>query len=603
MKSSADYQSLLNELDDDLMLELDRTIRQNQLTCLPHTKSGKAEAEILENYPQLLGLIDRSKRIKIDQMALRARMHQADLRGGENSKSKDMPADGLGHSPTAPKPTRSAKEHLGNSKSPLLKAKSSIVDLIFEMDEGIESMPDKTRSESGQRYPFDHGQMHSSSQPAANSFSTRSVADSLSKMACLGISASPLTLDDEASVGHAEYQNDAASSNKTKPWGSITISSSKLDMKDIMAQASSTRISSISSGLLKQPSETEVTGSSARLSQRERKKRQQQMVQTTHSTTTAPDKEPLKTAEISKSPWQVASPGRKVSLKDVLESNSSSTSPSNQRNTTRTASSSNLTLRQTMPGNSTPTRKTVSEGEASPAFSARVTSSPGVSTSIDTTSPSPTIPRRPMSQISHSTTSSHTDPIRPPPLPAEPSLQLTMAEILAQQQTEKDIIKETLTKRSLQEIQEEQAFQEWWDQESRKVMQEAGQLQHPKRGATAGGRGQARERKKGIVDDEGRGGSGSSSGSASRAGRARAGGGRVELEQEQENKAASQAQGNRWVGRPPAPANGSTGHTHFPHIYTRNHLISSPLLSSPLLLHSISPRNVFPFFRFFAFHN
>ena len=47
-----------------------------------------------------------------------------------------------------------------------------------------------------------------------------------------------------------------------------------------------------------------------------------------------------------------------------------------------------------------------------------------------------------------------------------------MADILAQQQTEKDVSKEAVAKGSLQEIQEEQAFQEWWDQESKMVREE-----------------------------------------------------------------------------------------------------------------------------------
>jgi hypothetical protein len=55
---------------------------------------------------------------------------------------------------------------------------------------------------------------------------------------------------------------------------------------------------------------------------------------------------------------------------------------------------------------------------------------------------------------------------------AEASLQLSMADIIGQQRREAEVIKEAVAKRSLQEIQEEQAFQEWWDIESRRAQEE-----------------------------------------------------------------------------------------------------------------------------------
>jgi len=47
-----------------------------------------------------------------------------------------------------------------------------------------------------------------------------------------------------------------------------------------------------------------------------------------------------------------------------------------------------------------------------------------------------------------------------------------MADILSQQQAEKISVKEAVAKRSLQEIQQEQEFQAWWDQESRRAIEE-----------------------------------------------------------------------------------------------------------------------------------
>jgi hypothetical protein len=55
---------------------------------------------------------------------------------------------------------------------------------------------------------------------------------------------------------------------------------------------------------------------------------------------------------------------------------------------------------------------------------------------------------------------------------AEPSSALSLADIIVQQKREQDMVKEAVARRSLQEIQQEQAFQEWWDQESRRTQEE-----------------------------------------------------------------------------------------------------------------------------------
>ena len=48
-----------------------------------------------------------------------------------------------------------------------------------------------------------------------------------------------------------------------------------------------------------------------------------------------------------------------------------------------------------------------------------------------------------------------------------------MREIIGQQEREQALEREATVKRSLQEIQVEQAFEEWWDKESRRVQEEA----------------------------------------------------------------------------------------------------------------------------------
>merc|ERR1712098_94476 len=68
------------------------------------------------------------------------------------------------------------------------------------------------------------------------------------------------------------------------------------------------------------------------------------------------------------------------------------------------------------------------------------------------------------------------------------------ADILAQQQGEKTAIKEAVAKRSLQDIQQEQEFQAWWDSESRRVQEEEAQASAATGRRGKGGRGRGARR-------------------------------------------------------------------------------------------------------------
>ncbi|CAI4215732.1 unnamed protein product [Parascedosporium putredinis] len=61
--------------------------------------------------------------------------------------------------------------------------------------------------------------------------------------------------------------------------------------------------------------------------------------------------------------------------------------------------------------------------------------------------------------------------IKPAPK-VEVSLGFSLEDIIGQQQREQELVKEAVAKRPLADIQQEQAFQEWWDQESRRMQEE-----------------------------------------------------------------------------------------------------------------------------------
>lgn len=511
------------------MLELDEVVRQNQRTFLPFARSGRAEAELFQTYPELPSIIERGRQAKLDSMIFHSKARDQDSRCGSFAKGKPINIDDSSTSPS-PRHTRpgSSKGRNSASKSPLLKARSSAADLMFEMDEGgiandIDILdPSTPVRECSQRYDAGQNQTPPPSLPADQSWlHSEMTAPALEEHAKSSTSKStlPLSNDIKSDVANSPLDISPTTSRGSKPWGSAPLGSHKLDMKEIMAQASSNRVSNISSGLSHQAHKAALAaGSLPKISQRARKKQQQQPPPPpSPEVISPPDKDGqhdlYKVHLVKEKPkiaWQMTPSGPKVSLKDMLSADDKNPSPAKPVPPARTKSP--LTLRQTVPGNTLQRR--ISEGErqqesflnrsvstqTAPILSEdhRPNEHPtrAVSASQQLTTPSSASIPAPIHSIRHY---SH---------PVEPSLQLSMADILSQQQTEKDVFREASAKRSLQEIQEEQAFQEWWDEESRKVRmeEEAREVRvGGEGGRERGGRGRGRGMPRGRGQGRGRG--------------------------------------------------------------------------------------------------
>ena len=468
------------------MTELDEVVRQNQLACLPFAKSGRAEAELSDAHPELSEIIERGKRAKIDSFRLQSRLQDEDSYYTNVAKARSLSHDNGGTSPSPQQARQKSLNERPHSSNPL-KQKTSTVDLMFEMEDEPDefigtgstlSTPITSRNRSGYSPRLE---ALSPDLPLHNS--TRSNEKEASPLDLdAGISASPTLRASE------KLLEDATS--PPPPWVSPTFDSSRLTMKEIMAQASSSRKSSLSSGLALKGRDAESTTSStsAKKSQRERKKQQQQEQprQQGFSTLSAETGQ-LGTAVHAASPWQVASTGPRTSLEDFLGATTRTRSSSADK-TSSQASNPPLTLRQTISGNASAVRRAASGGppQQQPTTPVRSVSTPIVA---GKTSHSPL--------VGTSAASPSVRSVRYAPPPAEPSLQLSMADILSQQQMEKDVVKEATAKRSLQEIQEEQAFQEWWDQESKKVQEDEesaarGKTVSPRAGKASAGRGRSR---------------------------------------------------------------------------------------------------------------
>lgn len=514
------YNSLLDELDDDLMLELDEVVRQNQLACLPVAKSGIAEAALLQAYPELSAMIERGRQARLDSMASRYRSREEEVRYGSFPKVKGPVLDELGF--MQPGRPRSSKGQSSAPKSPSLRARSSTADLMFDMEEG--DVTDKTFFEpfiptlDHLNYPVSREEQTSITPTADRNLETRETkASNVEYQTGTGLLETPPSFTDQNSsaISKKGFTNEQTRIHRdAKPWASTPLASHQLDLKDIMAQASSIRVSNISSSLSSQAQKPASAASSLpKMSQRARKKQQHQHQHQHQQMPGATDADiickanPLQEsfglhvrAETSKSPWRtLAVP--KIQLRDILGAENKN--PPISKADLSTRSKSPLTLRQTVPGN-----MSNSQEEArlsSYAHHGVSANNPQMAGAGPSTSKSLSLP-----YVEHksnlSSSSSNPKPIQSTHHQlslAEPSLHFSMADILEQQQTEKEIFRDAVAKRNLQEIQEEQAFQEWWDAESRKVRSE--EASRKEAGEEERGKGRGRTRARGAAAGRGRG--------------------------------------------------------------------------------------------------
>lgn len=451
----------LDELDEDLLLDLNQVAHDNQLAYLPFARSGRAEALLFENYPELAERIERGRRAKIDSIVLSNKYANTD---GLSSSFRAQSLEEVAASPLRHK-TRRRTSKGGKSPylGPALKGKSSVQDLMFEMSDGEEDVdigspstrirtPQFTEQRKDSKAvesapgspegPWGSVGKHNPSSPpgleTGEDFSFKSV--------------SPLP---PSMVQQTRIPG--------QPWGSAPITGAKLDLKDIMAQTSSGTPSNLTLGLSRGISSSERIPKAipTRVSQKERKRQQQ--AQTPGSNIERPQPVPP-----TVSPWQAMShrkPSQSPAMSPARQA-SPKPQPKPSPQPSRSSSTPQLTMRQTIANHGTANKKKDEEtrtqspkaGQASnsPSRSRPSASERGMSVS---TEPIPN-PR----SVRHIPLPSHS--------PTSPSQHLSMMEILSLQEAEKVSFRDAAAKRSLQEIQQEQEFQQWWEQESRRVMEE-----------------------------------------------------------------------------------------------------------------------------------
>ncbi|KAI9844635.1 MAG: hypothetical protein M1837_005487 [Sclerophora amabilis] len=540
---------LLEELEDELLLELDGVVRANQLACLPIAKSGLAERELQEKFPGLAEARDLERRDKISAVAVRSRMAEDGSRSPGQLRAKDQNA-----SPSTQRlRPRSSKDAAGQKDSPLLRSKTSTAELIFDMDEddaraGVSQLrkSSSTALEPTPDVPPIDMEDSVSTGPCVDVPYDRNgnVAESNPDIGSAQSHASsfPQSMSPRPDEEGSQYTTTETGSplNQRVPlshaWAAAPLRSAKLDMREIMAQASSSRASNLSAGLSLQATQQEKAGSqSLRISQRERKKQQQQQQQQRPLSPPPPPQSQEKPSSITRldeqskgaSPWQVRSSATKISLKDVLGAEEKQAS---ERRSMSTSAKVDTSPRQRSTGQDG--RPEDSRGAKKPVSTQhRSVSNPTVhkpdslSHAVPRTESRSKVQQRhvstpvsPSKPASPRTSAVAEDPVKAAAAAAvaanahamaEPSLQLSMADIISQQQAEQEVVRQTIAKRPLQDIQQEQEFMEWWDAESRKAKGEEEQEEEESRDRR-GGRG-GKEGK-----PRGRGKTGKSGGSTSR---------------------------------------------------------------------------------------
>jgi len=417
--------------------------------------------------------MEQEKQAKVDSINILNKYADFDTRASTSFKAGSFHE--LSETPIAQKARRRSRGSPSPGASPALKGKASIQDLLFDMDEeeeedlsqipplkGLESEPTTPKTPQN-----DDDGWH-------EVIRRRNTATDETP-----VSSPPSAL--------ASKRQEPSPRDPGRPWGVSSMPAAKLDMKAIMEQASSSRMSNLALGLSSQPKGS----GSFKMSQKERK-RMHQIAQQQPANAT-PD--PELTASNSSSPWQVWSNAKPLSRAVATSQAPSASAPSKPPQ---------LTMRQTI------ANPTASKDNATPPTGAqrRSVSGPSYTRPRPATPPSTPVPSNPAVPATPQQPQVQIQSIRHTPKPISTATSPSGApyglkDIVDQEQASKDKLREAVAPRPLQEIQQEQEFQEWWDKESRKAMAEEREKMRAEKRGRGARRGRPRIRARGGRGGEG----------------------------------------------------------------------------------------------------
>lgn len=445
----------LNELEEDLLFELDDIVRENQLACMPFAKSERAQLLLHERHPQLAEAIDRNRQARLDAVSLRVKYQDMDI------ITPGSLEDDIGPSPLQHRARRKSSSHSKlEHNRPSLRTLASAKDTMFAMDEELNDDPQSPAPSPSIRPMSKQTAM----DPSVSSPPDQAWYDSRGKI----ISTPELVTHATAPSPATPNSKDDASTNATRMWNLTPLSGAKTDMKEIMAQAASSRTSSLSQGLANSKAvNPEFSGlqnlPSPKMSQKDRKRLQhsQQATGVSNAVPAIPDPTPTVRPATA---WQTVTAPKPATIGDVL--NGPSPSGTAKASDSRSPSTPHLTMRQTV-ANSKAVGQSRKAVVVPPGQSALPLPPASGARPVGLASPEQV---RSWQAIPPPSSQPTPQSVRYQP-PADPLPGASISEIVAQQQFEKDVVKEAVVKRDLQDIQTEQEFEEWWNKESARVQE------------------------------------------------------------------------------------------------------------------------------------
>ncbi|RPB16727.1 hypothetical protein P167DRAFT_499246 [Morchella conica CCBAS932] len=481
---------LLDDLDEDLMSELNEVIKDNQRRCHPKSRAGRQEEMLLEKYPSMVESSAKEKKALIafyaqeDELAMVSTLKKAGSYPLEISSTQQLPNKAR---------RKSGKEgKMAISNSPLLKPSNTGGDLMFHMDDEDASLSAGRGNGNGNnQIPSPPSSLPKPDEGIWFNSKGKEIASPQSqntRQPALDPVVTPKSFPK-----HTPLTPEGPAS---KSWRA-TMMPDKLPLKEILGHASpSTGKSNITLGLSSSTPE--------KISQKERKRQQQLQSQQPAGPEIAltPEKPMPKM-------WQTPTAVSRVSLKEVLIEESS---PTTSRATAARPGPSRVEIQRSM---STPPQP-ITRASTQANIPTSPPPTPHKLTPQKTPSTSTTAQAQPQS-------ASAFVPPTPSPRPQRPeaTLHLSLADIMSQEEVHKEIMRDHVAKRSLQEIQAEQEFLRWWEAESEKVKLEAEKAEKAATRESGRGRGGSRGSRGGGESGPKRGGRRGRGGGGGEGGRGR----------------------------------------------------------------------------------
>ncbi|KAI1373510.1 hypothetical protein F4677DRAFT_429142 [Hypoxylon crocopeplum] len=441
---------LLDNLDEDLLLELDEVVRDNQLARCPFARSGRANLLLHDRNPELAQDIDEERQRRVKEMAFKVFQRDDERKLSSSFKVRVGSLDeSIGISPIPDRTRRKSKAVQNEPFTPELRPRDSHPDLIFAMDE--EGLPGASSPVSPSPRPLQFSDKNDLEQlstlPSPWRDSKGKVAeDTVTPVATPPTATARSNLTPATSSGPITRRAPSGGN----PWGPSSLPTSRLDLREVLAESQPAQ-SALSAGLAAEKKDAGTKVAPPKISQKERKRQLQQQ-----QAEQAARQEPR--SQQSQSPWtnvgeKKEPPWQKMPL--------ASKTPLGGEFDTPAGPSAGPPKPKPLLAAETSSNKSIPRRTASPdtRFSGqRANSGSQASTSASQSKPQQLTP--------HSKSY-----IKRAPKP-EQEIGLGLADIIGEQRREQEVVREAVAKRSLQEIQQEQAFQEWWDQESRRMQEE-----------------------------------------------------------------------------------------------------------------------------------